>query len=245
MTFTVATRTDSGQVRDVNEDAVYADTDGDWGMLVIADGMGGHAAGDVASEAAIEAFVETIEPAVSDGLPEDLPSLLTDSVYAANDRLDTMIEQEPELDGMGTTLVAALLTDGQATLVNVGDSRGYLVTESDIEQITADHSLVQQLVENGDITPQEARTHPQRNIVSQSLGTHEAIDPDVFTINRRGSVLLCSDGLTEELSDEEIRTLVAHADNLDETADRLVQRANENGGSDNISVAIGQRLTSI
>lgn len=242
MPYETIARTDVGQMREVNEDAVHATTGDGWGLLVVADGMGGHAAGEVASEAAIEAFTETVSTTLAGSQPDDVAALLATGVHDANDRLRAMIDDDPSLDGMGTTLVAAVLTDTEATLVNVGDSRGYLVAETDIEQVTTDHSLVQQLVEDGEITPEEASDHPQRNVVSQALGTGTAIDPDIFSIDLEGWILLCSDGLSEEVPDNTIQQIVAVADDPQEAARELIARANDSGGSDNISVAIGRTV---
>lgn len=237
MTFETAVRTDTGRTRDVNEDSVYAGTGEGWCLLAVADGMGGHAAGDVASEAAIEAFAEFVEPRLTDGA-RDVAGVLTSGVTAANDRLQKMIEEDRSLEGMGTTLVAAVVEDGFATLVNVGDSRAYHVADDTIEQVTVDQSLVQQLVEQGEITPEEAATHPQRNVVSQALGTSESVEPDIYEQSIDGRLLLCSDGLPEEVPDPSIRELIAAADELGAAADALIERANENGGSDNVTVAL-------
>lgn len=241
MTYQIVAQSDVGQVRDTNEDSIGAHETDDWGLLVVADGMGGHAAGDVASEAAIEVFVETVTPELEQGIPSDPAELLADGVTAANDHLQELIEADQSLEGMGTTLVAALLEQNTATIVNVGDSRGYLITEETLEQVTVDQSLVQELVEQGNITPEEAKSHPQRNVVSQALGTHESVEPDTYTIGLEGWVLLCSDGLTEEVSDSAIYDIISDAVDPETAAEALVQKANDNGGSDNISVAIGCR----
>jgi len=239
MTFETAVETDTGRTRDINEDSAYAATGDDWCLLVVADGMGGHAAGDVASETAIETFAEFVEPRLADGA-RDVAGVLTSGVRAANDRLQERIEADPSLEGMGTTLVAAVLEGDVVTVVNVGDSRGYRLIDGAIEQVTVDQSLVQQLVEQGKITEEEARTHPQRNVVSQALGTSDTVEPDTDEIPRKGTMLLCSDGLTEEVPDEQINEIVHDAGDLETAAVELVTAANENGGSDNISVVLGR-----
>lgn len=237
MPFEIAARTDTGRMRDVNEDAVYTSTGDDWGLVAVADGMGGHAAGEIASEAALEAFAEFVEPRLADGA-HNIAGVLTSGVTAANDRLQAMIEEDQSLSGMGTTLVAAVIEDGVATLVNVGDSRAYHQTDDAIEQVTVDQSLVQKLVEQGEITPEEADSHPQRNVVSQALGTTESVDPDTYRqpINKR--LLLCSDGLPEEVSERSIYEIIDSQDDLKSIANALIEQANTNGGSDNISVVI-------
>jgi protein phosphatase len=138
---------------------------------------------------------------------------------------------------MGTTVVAALVDGRKATIANVGDSRCYHIDNS-IEQVTVDQSLVQELVSAGEITEAEAEDHPQRNVVSQALGTTEDIKPDFYTQTVDGTLLLCSDGLTEEVSDNVIARLVTEKTTLAETAEALIDRANQNGGSDNITVAM-------
>lgn len=239
MSFETAAATDVGRVRDVNEDAAAVRETDDWCLAAVADGMGGHAAGDVASEAALSAFLDHVEAALEPG--GDPEAVLSTAATAANDRLHDLIADDPSLEGMGTTLVAALVCEGTATFVNVGDSRGYRVGEG-FEQVTVDHSLVQALVDSGDLTPAEAAEHPQRNVVSQSLGTDESVDPDTFAVPLDGWALVCSDGLTEEVADDAIEAVCRDADDPEAATADLVERANENGGSDNVGVAIaGER----
>jgi len=239
MSFETAAVTDVGRVRDVNEDAAAVHETDDWCLVVVADGMGGHAAGDVASEAAVSAFLDHVEAGLDRG--GDPEAVLSTGATAANEHLHELVAEDPSLDGMGTTLVAALVRESTATFVNVGDSRGYLVGES-VEQVTVDHSLVQELVDSGDLTPEEAAEHPQRNVVSQSLGTDESVDPDTFTVSLDGWALVCSDGLTEEVAEDTVDAVCRDADDPETAAANLVERANENGGSDNVSVAIaGER----
>jgi protein phosphatase len=230
--------TDTGRQRETNEDAVLVDSLDAVTILAVADGMGGHAAGDVASEAVIESLRATVEAAIAAGRT-DHEAVLEEAVRSANDRLGELIRNDPSLSGMGTTLVAALLDGGTATIANVGDSRCYHVDDG-IEQVTVDQSFVQELVDSGEITPEEASTHPQRNVVSQALGTDEAVEPDLYQHSNTGTLLLCSDGLTEEVSEATIHSLVSNGDTLDEIARELVERANENGGSDNVSVVLAE-----
>jgi protein phosphatase len=236
MTTDTVALTDVGRDRPHNEDAVYAGTVDDWTLLVVADGMGGHSAGDVASETAIETFVDTLE----DGAIEDSETALVAGVRAANERLHEMAAEDPELDGMGTTLVAALVAEGTATIVNVGDSRAYHTADGDIEQVTTDQSLVQKLVEQGTIDPEDADDHPQKNVLSQALGTDEEVEPDTYQVALDGTLLLCSDGLSDEVPDEKIGQVVAEADSLSTAAQRLIGTANEIDGGDNISVVLGR-----
>lgn len=236
MSYETVARTDVGEVREVNEDAVAVTSGADWHLLAVADGMGGHAAGDVASEAALEAFTDYVAERAGDESPAEV---LAAGARAANDHLRERIAEDRSLEGTGTTLVAALVADRTATLVNVGDSRAYHVTAEEIEQETVDQSLVQQLVEEGRITEEEAETHPQRNVVAQALGTEDSVDPDTYDLTPSGTLLLCSDGLPEEVEASVIHELVTEADSLAAAAEALIDRANDNGGSDNVSVALG------
>ncbi|WP_251343548.1 Stp1/IreP family PP2C-type Ser/Thr phosphatase [Haloplanus halophilus] len=235
MTRTTAAATDVGRARDHNEDDLLVTAVGDWTLLAVADGMGGHRAGDVASETALEGF----ESALVDRLggTDDVTASLRASVAAANERVRERATDGRE--GMGTTLVAALVRDGEARVVNVGDSRAYHVTESAIDRITTDQSVVRSLIEEGVIDESEADDHPQRHVLSQALGTSEDVEPDVYERSVEGTLLLCSDGLTEEVSDAAIRDVVAD-EPPDAAVDRLVDAANENGGSDNVTVVLAE-----
>lgn len=228
--------TDVGQKRDANEDTVTTASIGDAELLIVADGMGGHSAGDVASNCAIEEISTHIETALEDG-ENDHEETLRQSIKTANEAIYERIKADSSLSGMGTTAVVALCSDDQATIGNVGDSRAYHI-DTEITQITVDHSLVQQLVEAGDITEEEAENHPQRNVISRYLGTDEDVDVDTYTVEAGGTILLCSDGLTEEVPDDTIFEIVEATDGLEPTAEALIQEANANGGSDNISVSL-------
>ncbi|UTF54829.1 Stp1/IreP family PP2C-type Ser/Thr phosphatase [Natronosalvus rutilus] len=239
MAFQYTSQTDVGRQRTTNEDAVLATALDRGYLLAVADGMGGHARGDIASETALRAF----ESAVSDAPPsEPAPERLTAAVIAANEAIQHAIETNPSYEGMGTTLVAAYIHGQRVTLINVGDSRAYRLLDEGIEQITIDQSLVRDLVTEGVIDEEEMSTHPQRNVVSQALGTRDSdeIDPDLYQCSLDGTLLLCSDGLTEELTDEMIFELVTGTETLETASEALIKQANENGGSDNISVVLGQ-----
>jgi protein phosphatase len=231
--------TDTGREREVNEDTVLVESlpTGDT-LLVVADGMGGHQAGDTASQTATIELREYITRTLDDNDP-DIGEVLTDAVMRANEEIQHLAEDNPELAGMGTTVVAAIVADETATLVNVGDSRGYLLGDT-IEQITDDHNVAAELVASGDLSEAEAADHPQRHVLTQVLGTDGTVSPDQFECELDGqTLLLCSDGLTEELSEREIHTIITEADVLVNAAETLVDRANENGGSDNISIVLG------
>lgn len=238
--LTTCVRTDVGQQRETDEDAALTRDLGEAHLLAVADGMGGHAAGDVASELAIGTFADTVEAALERGRTEGA-AVLREAVAEANTAVHERAAADG-LEGMGTTLVAALVRGGRALFVNVGDSRAYHIDERGrIEQVTTDQSLVQELVAQGEITEAKAHDHPQRNVVSQALGTDETVEPDLDSIAFGGTLLCCSDGLTEEVDDETIATVVDDAMSVQAAAETLITRANAAGGSDNIAVALGAR----
>jgi len=238
----VSAHTDIGQQKQTNEDAVVTAQFDEVSLLVVADGMGGHAAGDVASEEATTELEARVSAALTDGRT-DYESILEEAIESANERVQEHAEADASRSGMGTTVVAAIVDDEQIVIGNVGDSRAYDVdSEVDVDdvltQITVDHSFVQELISEGEITPEEATTHPQRHVLTQALGTEGEVDPDFFSPVVTGYLLLCSDGLTEEVSEETIREVINDASGIETATDELVQKANENGGSDNISVIL-------
>ena len=225
--------TDTGRVRSINQDAVLTTPT----LFVVADGMGGHAAGEVASSTAIDALRAAAERI---GTIEGF----TTAVRSANEAIFRASLQDPTLAGMGTTVVAACLLAGptgdQLVVLNVGDSRAYRFREGAVRQVTDDHSLAAEMVRGGEITLEEAVTHPQRHVITRALGIEGEVTPDTFPIAiREGDrVLLCSDGLTNEVDDEEIARVLATVADPQDAADELVSRANAHGGADNISVVV-------
>ncbi|MEE4381024.1 MAG: Stp1/IreP family PP2C-type Ser/Thr phosphatase [Pseudomonadales bacterium] len=242
--------TDRGHVREHNEDAIGNDPEA--GLLVLADGMGGLEAGEVASALAVEvvlddtrrrlAALESEEIDAETGLsPEALA--LRDAVHRANAVIREVAEREPQCAGMGTTLVAVLFHDNRVTVAHVGDSRLYRLSGERFERVTVDHSLVQELVERGFYTPEEARTASNRNIVTRALGIDDAVRVDVQEIVAEPGelFLLCSDGLNDMLEDARIGELLAGArGDLELAAARLVDAAKAEGGHDNVSVLLGR-----
>ena len=234
----VGSATDTGQVRTKNEDAALI---GD-AVFAVADGMGGHAAGDVASQVAVEAF----ESSTSAGIDDE--DDIVEAVRAANHAVISRADEDPDLAGMGTTLTALALVPGPAdgtgpnelVIANVGDSRAYLFRDGDLTQLTRDHSLVEDLVQEGRLSPEEARTHPQRNILTRVLGNDTEVEPDVFRADpvRGDRYLLCSDGLSNEVDDERTASVLRRLADPDDAARELVRLANENGGRDNITVVV-------
>jgi len=231
----VTTQTDVGKKKATNEDTVMATSYGSTHLLVVADGMGGHAAGDVASELAVSTISEFVSTALNEDRT-DYEAILGDAISEANVEICEHADSS-NIASMGTTVVATIYSEDELIIANVGDSRAYSVGET-ITQLTVDHSLVQELVEEGEITAEEAETHPQRNVLSQALGNASSVDPDFYKPSVEEILLLCSDGLTEEVAEERIIETIHTANSLSTAADELISLANQNGGSDNISVVL-------
>lgn len=233
--------TDRGRKREQNQDAVYS-SDIAVGNLpnlfIVADGMGGHNGGDFASAHS----VDIMEASVRESSSENAENILQDAISAANDDVFRLAHSwmHPELSGMGTTVVAAVVYGNLMKVANVGDSRLYVIGKDSIRQITVDHSLVEEMVRAGEITRDIARIHPNRNIITRAVGVTPSVRADFYEVELASGevVLLCSDGLTTMLDDEEIRELLASEQDLEKKADTLVSRANEKGGFDNISVVL-------
>ncbi len=238
--------TDIGLVRKNNQDSYAIRVlDDALAIAVVCDGMGGAQAGNVASAVAVEAFAATLEDSCKQGLPPDperKQELLRGACRAANTQVFELSQNNPEYQGMGTTLVAALALSHEVYVVNVGDSRCYILSEGQLTQITSDHSLVQALVDCGDITPEEARTHPKKNVITRALGVDESIRSDVFCVEyKEGDVLLlCSDGLTNTVTDAVLQAELSQLTSSEETARKLLTLAVEQGAPDNVTVILAQ-----
>ena len=233
MRFKFGDRTDVGRGRPENEDSLLVDPDD--GLYAVADGMGGHRAGEVASATAIDA----LKSAYLGG------QRLDQAVGAANAAVFAKAAEDAALRGMGTTLTAIALHDSTAELGHVGDSRAYLMRNGTVTQVTEDHSLVEQLVREGRLTPEEAQNHPQRAIITRALGIDADVAVDTYRIDLEPGdrLMICSDGLTNMLSDDTIaQTLRRHAD-PQQAADTLVDMANQAGGDDNITVILLDALS--
>ncbi len=237
--------TDVGVKRNMNQDFVYA-SDQPVGNLsnlyIVADGMGGHNAGDLASRYTVEVMVDYIE-----GASETRPiPLLEEAIEAANRKVLERAMEDKQLEGMGTTVVAATVQDDCLYVANVGDSRLYLLDGSSIEQITKDHSLVEEMVRSGQIGREEARNHPEKNVITRAVGVKSRLRIDFFDIAlyEGDRFLLCSDGLTNMVEDEDIFEMVKRETSLERAAHRLVVLANRNGGKDNISVVLAEPTVS-
>jgi PPM family protein phosphatase len=225
-------RTDVGLLRDGNEDSAYAGPH----LLAIADGMGGHAAGEVASAVAIA----TLAPLDADPAGIDMLQALGDAIASANTALRQITLTDPTTEGMGTTLTALLWSGDAVALCHIGDSRGYLLRDGMLKQITHDHTLVQSLVDEGKLTPEAAASHPQRSLVMRALQSSIPADPDLEMLQARvgDRYLLCSDGLTDVVTDETLRMTLAELPDLEAAVEQLVDLAIRSGGPDNITCVL-------
>lgn len=230
--------TDIGRKREVNQDYVYV-TDKPVGhvpnLFVVADGMGGHKAGDFASKYAVQVLEEHVRN--HSGMGPEL--IITDAVREANRKIVEKAKQDTGLEGMGTTLVVATIIEHTLYFVNVGDSRLYLIRD-EIKQLSKDHSLVEEMVRLGGINEEEAKHHPDKNIITRAIGAKDDVEVDFFEyrLQKGDIILMCTDGLTNMVDDDEIFRIVKGGRDVVETAMQLVEKANENGGKDNIGIVL-------
>jgi PPM family protein phosphatase len=244
--------TDTGKVREHNEDTIA--TDGDIGLLVLADGMGGYNAGEVASGIAVKTVLNLIREQVE---REDLtildretgmsrPSIiLRDAIHRANKIIYQTARSQPQCEGMGTTIVAALFFDNKVSIAHVGDSRLYRLRSDRFEQVTMDHSLLQELVDRGFYSAEEAQRAANKNYVTRALGVEPNVEVELqeAAVQKGDVYVLCSDGLSDMVEDDDIHlTISTFSANLDTVAKQLIQLANDNGGRDNVSAVMAQVL---
>ena len=236
-----AKKTDKGRRRAKNEDYCYIpDGVGPYGLAIVADGIGGYRGGEIASELATHVICSLIKNAGEmDGNKAD--EVIYEAVNAANSAINDFSTDNEFFGGMGTTLVAALRVGGGMKIINIGDSRAYVLKKGKLKQVSVDHSLVQELIDAKKITKQQGRQHPRRNIITKALGDDIAM-PDIFDISfEEGDIiLLCSDGLTDMLDDKEISDILKKHEFIEDMADELVKEANEAGGYDNITCVLVQ-----
>lgn len=233
-------RTDIGRARKVNQDYVFASSEPIGllpNLLIVADGMGGHKAGDFASRFAVEQMLEMAESASV----EDPVIFLRAAIREVNSRLHELSLKDPALEGTGTTLVAAVIAKDVMYVANVGDSRLYLM-QKELKQITRDHSLVEEMVSRGKMERGSEAYKEKKNFITRAVGIFPDVDVDLFELPvcEGDCILMCSDGLTNMVTDEEISRILMTTDPLKEKAEELVRRANENGGKDNISVILAE-----
>lgn len=234
MKLFAAGHTDPGRVRSSNEDAYFI---GD-SVFAVADGMGGHVAGEVASATALQPLEEIDARVYPDGAAAI--HALEGAIKDANEQVVAKAEESPEYEGMGTTLTALMFEGRRIHFAHVGDSRAYLLRDGQFSQLTRDHTFVQQLVEEGRISEEEAAVHPRRSVITRAIGVPGEIDVDVMTLDleQGDQLLLCSDGLTGVVEDEEIAAILGDLDAPERTVERLVQAANHAGGPDNITTVL-------
>jgi protein phosphatase len=246
----IAEVTDTGRVRDHNEDAIGSDTDS--GLMVLADGMGGYNAGEVASGIAVQIVSElATEGANREHRDEIDPAsgwmrqsiVLRDAVYRANKIIYQTAQSQTHCEGMGTTIVACMFYDNKVSIAHVGDSRAYRLRDGNFEQLTMDHSLLQELVDRGFYSAEEAQRSTNRNYVTRALGVEATVDVEVseFDVLPNDIYLLCSDGLPDMVEDADIHlTISTFNDSLDNVGKQLIELANEQGGRDNVSVQLAK-----
>lgn len=228
--------TDTGLVRASNEDSLCISPDDNF--FAVADGMGGHRAGEVASKTALELLKKELDRRLSGG--ERAEQALVESFKEANRSIFEMSTRNPAWQGMGTTVTACVKQDGEILIGQVGDSRAYLLRDNHISQLTEDHSLVQELLKSGSITEEEAFRHPQRNVLTRAMGTGLFLDVDLYRryVFAGDRLLLCTDGLTRYIRQEELLLAVSLAPDLDSAVKDLLRKANSSGGADNITIIL-------
>jgi protein phosphatase len=229
--FRASSRTDVGRVRERNEDSIFAGRH----VFAVADGLGGHRAGEVASDIALESV-----RALDELEPKAAAAKLAEAVRTGNVSVHVRAQEDESLRGMGTTMTAVVVNKDTAHIAHVGDSRCYLIRGDQITQLSRDHTLVARMVSEGRLTPEQAEAHPQRSVLTRALGADRTVDVDEtrITLLHGDRLLLCSDGLTVTLADDEIRDFVSGGADLDEICGALIDAANDRGGPDNISVVV-------
>jgi protein phosphatase len=231
--------TDIGERRKVNQDYVFCEENAIGklpNLFIVADGMGGHNAGDYASRFCVESFTQRIKESEH----ASPIAMIEKAIKETNEILHSKAQEQIELEGMGTTFVAATIFDKEMFVANIGDSRLYVIGK-EMKQITEDHSLVEAMVKTGELDRDEARVHPNKNIITRALGANATVEPDFFEVNLEENdiVLMCSDGLTNMLDDRTIERIIReNSDQLETAAETLVRYANQNGGKDNIAIII-------
>ena len=234
--------TDPGNLREQNQDAYKTLTFGhDRALLLVCDGMGGAKAGNVASALAAEAFSAEVQRSQkSASTPEKIVAMLRTALELANRAVYEQSQAGAEFAGMGTTLVAAYVVKNTAYLLNVGDSRAYHFSAEGVRQITRDHSLVEMMVQRGELMPEQAKNFPGKNLITRAVGTEPAVEGDVYTqtLNKNDCLLLCSDGLSNEMADQEMLFEVAHGMRRSDCCERLMRIAKHRGAPDNVTLVL-------
>ena len=231
--------TDPGKVRDHNEDSVIITENNNHEILLaVADGMGGHNAGEVASSIAITYIGKRFREISSVGNKEDAINWLQETVSEINVLIYKYTEEHPESSGMGTTFVVSIMTDDFLLFGNIGDASGFVIKNKNIHKITTDHTLVNLLVKSGELTEEEAKEHPRKNVLMKALGATTTVEMDIFDVETDiDGVLLCSDGMTNMLDQDQIVKVINENLDIEQTVNKLIYKCNNRGGTDNISVA--------
>ncbi len=231
--------TDAGKVRTHNEDNVtIINNDKDEYILAVADGMGGHKAGEVASSIAIEHLTDEFYKLDTIGKKEDAIEWLREKVTEINNEIFKYTAQHPESKGMGTTLVVAIKTNDYILFGNIGDSSGFVIKNDKLHKVTHDHTLVNLLVTTGELTEEEAKYHPRKNVLMRALGANDPIEIDIFDVDTMvKGIFLCSDGLTNMLTQEQIEKILNSDMSIEDMVVKLIRKSNSRGGTDNISIA--------
>ena len=233
--------TDIGLVRGENQDAYGTWYSGEYTLAVVCDGMRGVAGGQIASTVAVETYQKILTAALHEQMEADqLAQAMQYAVSGANQEVRARAKESPELAKMGTTLVSAVCTEELAVVANIGDSRAYFITPDGIRQISRDHSVVENMIEHGEITRQEARNHPSRNLITRAIGPDETVQTDTFSADWRPGdyILLCSDGLINTVSEQEILFEVLYGEDPDHCLERLLDIAKDNGAPDNVTAVL-------
>ena len=231
--------TDPGKIRERNEDAVAICENGTGEkLLIVADGMGGHKNGEVASNLALDHITNRFKNISSVGNKEDAINWIQTTVSEANVEIFKYVTSHPESEGMGTTIVLSILTPSFLLIGNIGDSSGYVYKNKKLHKITIDHTLVNLLVKSGELTEEEAKNHPKKNVLMKALGSSTNVEMDIFNVELGvDGIFLCSDGLTNMLDDNQITKVINDGGTIKEKLEKLVFKANNRGGNDNISIA--------
>lgn len=231
--------TDTGKVRSHNEDSItIVNKNNKEFILAIADGMGGHKAGEIASSIAIDYIEESIADKETIGTKDEAIEWLRQIVKEINKQIFTYAKENPESKGLGTTLVIAIKTEDYILYGNIGDSSGYVIKNEKLTKVTKNHTYVEMLLNTGKITEEDAKNHPAKNLLTRALGANDPVDIDIFDVDTSiDGILLCSDGLTNMVTDEQIEKVLNSNLPIEETVLKLIKKANSRGGTDNISIA--------
>lgn len=233
-------RTDTGKIRTLNEDSGGLFYNNDNLLAIVADGMGGHQAGEIASSMAVSYLKEQWKKVEIELNPAKTEEWLVENVQNANKKLLEFAKTNPDCHGMGTTVVSVICTPNYVTLAHIGDSRIYLLNEDGFSLLTEDHSLVNELVKNGQISKEEAEHHPRKHVLLRALGTEEQVEIDIRSISWEPNdvVLLCSDGLTNKVDEKVIQKIISSDSPIHSKAEELISLANQAGGDDNITLIL-------